>query len=336
MNLLRQIPLILLVMCSGCATTATHNLSSLTYDIEPSTKTFLDPTKDFSAYKTFSVISPVALIGENAQLSNEIEAKQVLFSLRNSIERMGYQYVGLDESPDLVFTIDGSSVYQESYVPPTNVVIPRWVPGQTYKTYGSHSGSANLSTYGSGGSTYGYGTYSGTSTATTTTSGYLTTDVVTLPGYTVGNHYPALSVFAFESATGENVWHGSGTAMSNTPDFRISSQILLIQLISQLPVSDAFSQDIYADKQGRVGVDVAIVTLDGNNYFPAVIGFAEDSPASKSGLKTYDIVTSINGESTRNLPLSDVARLATGDPGSTVSLLIWRMGSEYRVTTSLY
>ena len=248
---------------------------------------------------------------------------------------MGYRYVEPDQSPDLVFTLDGASVYQEHYVPARNVVVPRWVPGQTFTTIGSQSGTVNATAIGGGGLSYGYGTYSGTSTSTTTTSGYMTADVVTKPGYTVGNHYPVLNVFAYDSNTAENVWYGSGVATSKTSDFRISSQALMVQLISQLPPSNALAAEILDNKTGQIGVDVAVVTLDGNNYFPAVIGFVEGSVATKSGLKLFDIVTEIDDRSTRNTAFADLARMAAGNSGDKLAITVWRMGSEHKLVLSL-
>lgn len=317
----------------SCATTTSHNLSALLYVDQPSVSTYSDPGVDFAQYTTFTVLPSTEVTGEPSKIANEIEAKQLLFFLRNQVESRGYRYVEAGESPDLIFTIDGDSEFRQTYIPPKNVVVPRWVPGQTSYSTGMHTGTFSGTSYGTGGNVYSYGNYSGTSSTTTTSSGYMTTDVVTQPGYNVGYWYPALAVAAYDASSGENVYLASGAATSKHADLRVSSQLLTMNLLKDLPVSNANVEEVYGDNQGRIGAYMVVATIDGNNYYPTVIRFGDSSAAQSAGVKVHDLITSINGESTRNMTQSNVIKRVIGAPGSTVTLGIWRMGTarEYVV-----
>jgi len=67
------------------------------------------------------------------------------------------------------------------------------------------------------------------------------------------------------------------------------------------------------------------------NVVDAILG----SPADKAGISTGDIVESINGIQTRDMPLAFADLLLEGDPGTTVDLTVLRLRKPDPVTIKL-
>jgi len=313
------------LMLVGCATTKVTNVTPLNHCAKPLIQIYKDPAFDESKYRTFSVFSS-SLINDKAQIRNqlggEILEKQMLFSLRNSFEERGYKFVELNKSPDFLVTIDGAAPYKETYVPPQTVMMPYWVPGQTITTQHRTSGSFNLNAYND----YGWGTYSGTSTSTSHVPGYMTTVPYTRPGYTVGYHYPSISVGVFDGKTLKNVWNGFGAEITKNPDFRVSSQFLKGHIIlKNFPACQYKAQNYPLRKSGMVGIFFDILTNDGNNYFPTVVQVLQKFPAEKADVKPWDMILAIDGVPTQNKPLSEIVNLIDGDAGTKISLTLWRV-----------
>jgi hypothetical protein len=314
----------------GCATTPVKtNLTPTLLLLDPSVSTYKDPSVDFTKYRTFSVF-PLSLISKEVKM-NEIMEKQILFFIRNRFENLGYLFVELKESPDFLVTADVASEYKEKYVPPQTITMPRWVPGQSITSYGTSFGNFNYNTYGSY-SSYGYGSYSGTSTTTTYLPGYMTTQTYTRPGYAVGYHYPSASLEAIDARTFKTIWTGTGVGTSLNPDARVSSQLVLIKMVSEFP--SVPMQYICTPSDGVIGMKFAIATADGNNYFPTIVDLAEKSPLKKAGVKVHDMILSIDGHPVVNTPLSEVVCRIMGAPGSPARLEIWRLGEQIPITVT--
>jgi hypothetical protein len=314
----------------GCATTPVKtNLTPANLQIDPSTSTYKDPSTDFTEFRTFSVF-PFSLISKETKM-NEIMEKQVLFFIRSHFEASGYIFVELKESPDFLVTADVASEYKEKYVPPQTITMPRLVPGRTITSHGTSFGNFNYNTYGSY-SSYGYGSYSGISTTTTHLPGYVTTETYTRPGYTVGYHYPSASVEVFDAHTFKLIWTGTGVGTSRNPDVRVSCQLVLAKMISEFPSVPI--QYICTPTEGAMGVKFAVVTVDGNNYFPTVLGLPEKGPAKKAGVKLYDMILSIDGHPVVNTPLSEVICRMMGASGSPARLELWRLGERIPITVT--
>ena len=58
--------------------------------------------------------------------------------------------------------------------------------------------------------------------------------------------------------------------------------------------------------------------------FVGVVGAVPGSPAAKAGLSTGDMIESIKGIATRDMPLAYASLLMQGDAGSVVELSVWR------------
>src|ERR1051325_11677949 len=59
--------------------------------------------------------------------------------------------------------------------------------------------------------------------------------------------------------------------------------------------------------------------------YVGVVGTVPGSPAAKAGLATGDMIESIKGIATRDMPLAYATMLLQGDPGSTVELSVVRV-----------
>lgn len=314
--------IVAVVLLASCATAPKQtNLSPVYLYYEPSASSYLDPDTDFSGYRTFSVF-PVSLLYQDAG-SNEIQQKQLMFFLRNQIEGYGYTYVEVDQDPDLLFTIDMSSDYKETYVPPSTRTVLSWVPGQTIQTKGS--------TFGSLFSSSGTSTYSGNSTYTTTTPGHVSTRQVTTPGHTVGHFYPGVLIEALDGDSLNTVWYGNGVGTSDNFDVRVSGQGVARSVLSGLPPCTEPWWEI-TESAGITGIIPEMLTIDGNYYYPAVIEVLPGSPAAgargkpnRRGIKQYDLIVSVDGQPTLNTTVRELHEMLAGDPGTTLMLEVKRL-----------
>src|ERR1041384_4838429 len=69
--------------------------------------------------------------------------------------------------------------------------------------------------------------------------------------------------------------------------------------------------------------------------YVGVVGTVPNSPASKSGFSTGDMIESIKGIATRDMPLAYASMLLQGDPGSTVELSVVRVRQPEPQTVKL-
>ncbi len=317
------------VIILSCATSRISNLTPMALRDEPLIESYKDPDFSFENFRTFSVF-PKSFIDSSAQIQNPILEKQMLFLLRNFFEMNGYTFVDISENPDFLVTIDGSSNYKESYVPPQTYMLPRWVPGKTSTTYETNRGSFNFSNYGDY-SSYGWGNWTGNSSSTTYTPGHMSFDSYSIGGYYRGSYYPVLSVQAFEGREFKQMWYSIGVGTSPISDLRISCQFVLANMIfddfppySKLP-------DLKNESTGAIGIDVAVLTNTGNNYYPFISAILPYSPASKAGLKKWDIILEMNGVSTLNKPFIETYEMLMGDESTIIRLRIKRLDKEKEV-----
>jgi carboxyl-terminal processing protease len=93
------------------------------------------------------------------------------------------------------------------------------------------------------------------------------------------------------------------------------------------PFASYLNADQYREYTKNVGVkraDVGLV-LSKKTGFVGVVGVVPNSPAAKAGLSTFDMIESIKGISTRDMPLAYASLLLQGDAGSTIDLSIVRV-----------
>jgi hypothetical protein len=300
---------------TGCANSIS-NLEPALLTIAPKVQTYRDPSFNTELYKTFSVL-PYSDITKEKKL-NPILEKQMLFALRNIIEGLGYLFVNPDKSPDLLITIDSSMDYKEFDIPARQIYVPRWVPDQEIRTVGKSSGYIS-----------GIGSYGGPSTVTTTVPGYYANETYIVPGYTTGSYYPGIIVAAYDHKTAANVWWGAGVGESKNNDIRVASQLVLLQLVGgNFPKSKYYSE-LTLECKGEEGLLTSIFTIDGNNYYPAVLHVVPGSPAKVAGVKISDFILAINGTPTVNKSSAEIRALQCGNEGEMLTLRLFRAGKQF-------
>ena len=87
--------------------------------------------------------------------------------------------------------------------------------------------------------------------------------------------------------------------------------------------ADQYKEYLKTKDQKRA--DVGLILSKKSGYGISVVAAIPNSPAAKSGLSTFDMVESIKGISTRDMPLAYANLLLQGDAGSTVELSVVRL-----------
>lgn len=93
------------------------------------------------------------------------------------------------------------------------------------------------------------------------------------------------------------------------------------------PFASYLNADQYREYQKNKDVkraDVGLVLSKKSGYV-GVVGVVPNSPAAKAGLSTFDMIESIKGISTRDMPLAYASMLLQGDSGTTVDLSVVRV-----------
>jgi C-terminal processing protease CtpA/Prc len=78
------------------------------------------------------------------------------------------------------------------------------------------------------------------------------------------------------------------------------------------------------DSDGRLPFRFAIVTVDGNNFFPVALNPTDS--ARDEGIRNHDIIMSINGISMMNKAFSEVWDHVKGNPGTKCQIKVGRTG----------
>ena len=101
---------------------------------------------------------------------------------------------------------------------------------------------------------------------------------------------------------------------------------------------DAFSYYVPASERaayradqesGAAGSGIVVARRGG---FPYVVGPLPGSPAEKAGVRSGDLIDTIDGKSVRTAPLWKIRAALAGPDGSTVALIVFRAGDENRVS----
>lgn len=93
------------------------------------------------------------------------------------------------------------------------------------------------------------------------------------------------------------------------------------------PAQYRSQQDSFAGRHtGVIGIYLTF-----SSGYPAVSGLVPGSPAEKAGLRTGDVITSIDGRDARGLSAEQTAALIRGRQGTSVALGIQRAGASFSV-----
>lgn len=96
------------------------------------------------------------------------------------------------------------------------------------------------------------------------------------------------------------------------------------------PYAEYFSRTELEDELNDIegisyGIGV-VVSVDENMKMPVVVSVVEGSPAEEAGVRSGDIITEVEGESTYELSLSKVVSKVKGREGTMVNLTFYREG----------
>ncbi|MGI6550459.1 MAG: S41 family peptidase [Syntrophomonadales bacterium] len=97
------------------------------------------------------------------------------------------------------------------------------------------------------------------------------------------------------------------------------------------PYSNYMVRDDYEELGNRLQGSfngVGIVVGAGENNRITIIAPIKDSPADKAGMKSGDVITAINGETTQGLTVDDAVALIRGEPGTQVEITVYRESSK--------
>ncbi|MFM7468189.1 MAG: S41 family peptidase [Vampirovibrionales bacterium] len=95
---------------------------------------------------------------------------------------------------------------------------------------------------------------------------------------------------------------------------------------------EAFTEETQSIQATLSGIGIQM-GIKNNNI--VVIAPIEDTPADRAGLKSNDIITAIDGKSTRGMSIEDASKLIKGKKGTPVTLTIERKAPEGSSSSSL-
>jgi carboxyl-terminal processing protease len=145
------------------------------------------------------------------------------------------------------------------------------------------------------------------------------------------NTYRLLTLFGdvFERARSEYVDPVSDTDLINDA---INGMLTGLDPHSSYMNAEQF-RAMQEDTKGEFG-GLGIEVIPENGFFK-VISALDDTPASKAGIKAGDIVTGLNGKTTRGLSPEDALNLMRGPPNTKITLTIKREGLDHPLEISM-
>ena len=311
---------LLLITLAGCATT--HGLTPLALEGSPVATSRKDPGFDPAKYATFSVF-PLNLVNPQCALKDDAAARPLLFMLRNAMEKRGYRFVQLNESPDLLVTIDlQSSGGLEK--PPKTIKTPNLAPGGMIPDPRTALGLLNAAY-----TVYGWGTWPPKPEAIAPLPGYPPRSNAPKekrkPGYT----FTSVAVAIVDAKTAVEVWTGAGAGVARNPDPRIAIQLPFWSVMQAFPTAQ--TAELLSGSAGVPGLDAEIFTNDGIHYFPSIVGVDPGSSCWKTGVGRLDMIVAMDGESTADQPYSKFVGRLAGPDKSSITVTVWREGDQIHI-----
>ena len=225
----------------------------------PSVEILKDPEVSISKMKTFKIVTASELNPKDQ--SNQLLDKNLSFQIKDRLIKKGYNEAPDLKSANFVVTINSANSYNEKYIPPQTVYVPRYIPGETQYIQGGTNtyGSASIYDYSGAYGGSGNWTESSFTSGTKTTPDKIVIDAQTVSGYTRGYFYPSISIQLFSSTLPiKNIWSGSAIVESESRNMLDSSEQLIDSLMNPFP------------KQSMIGAkeDVLYLSIqkDGREY----------------------------------------------------------------------
>lgn len=124
-----------------------------------------------------------------------------------------------------------------------------------------------------------------------------------------------------------NHYYKKDISVSDEADGIYKGLVSSLDKYSQYFTADEMSEKSKKNEGIYYGIGVSI-TIDEETSMPIVVAITPNSPSEKAGLKENDIIVSIDGESTKEMTMDDIAGKVKGEENTTVDLKIRRDGSE--------
>lgn len=237
--------------------------------------------------------------------------KQLGWLLTDRLLSKGYRTAESPSEADVVIRLSVSNEQRDQYVPPRQTTERVWVPAQT----------VDVRVYNSDGTT---------SWGTATVPGHNEDRPVTRPGYTVSRYYPEVRIYIEDGprlrAGGDAlVWEGRASGRTRLANAVLWGQYVLARLASRIPSQGPVPSDVFLE---RAGLTMDVATPDGSVFYPVATGIAKKSPAARAGVRPYDMITAIDGESTADHPMVEIAQRLAMEPGMERTLTLRRRDGE--------
>lgn len=148
------------------------------------------------------------------------------------------------------------------------------------------------------------------------------------------NAYPSLELYSFvmEKIRKDHV-DGQNMTYQDLVYASLKGMIDKLDPHSEFMEPDKF-KELQDDTEGRFGGLGIVISVRDN--FITVIAPMEDTPGFKAGILTGDRIIKIDGKSTEKLSLQDAVKNLRGDPGTDVSITIFRPSTgkfkDYKLT----
>jgi len=322
--LLLGLTIFLLWSCSAPIT----NLSPVHLKDKPRFRVLKSPALDRVQHETFSLVPASCLKREPLIQRDALETK-LLFSLRNVLEVRGYRYVKMNENPDIVATIDSVIVYDRRDLPPEALTPPDWLLSERLADLGTPHGSQRLDNCASTRSN-GIGSFNAMTPSVNDMSNSSVTETYTEPSPPAMLLYPIIRIGVLDPDPLKTLWTGIGAGTADNSDLSVSSQAILIFLMDEFPRGPLSHDQL----MGAYGFGFFVFTNNGVEYYPTVFKVIDGSPAHKAGLRKYDMISSIDGVSMRNKPLSEVLRAFQTPAEKKQSFIVRRVDKEIQLEIS--
>ncbi len=133
-----------------------------------------------------------------------------------------------------------------------------------------------------------------------------------------------VNTFTFRS----NITPGNITTSMGTSDFDP-----LVMLKAMFGGGGRGSQKLYAERDTGYGVCGFLMNMPiGKRGYTTVLKSFPSMPAAEAGLRPGDLITSVNGQSTLDIPPREIWDWFTGMPGTEVKLELLRGAQPFNVT----
>lgn len=143
-------------------------------------------------------------------------------------------------------------------------------------------------------------------------------------GYSLGKErdltYKKLDILAEALAIIEKAYVTDGVT-DKVIDGALEGGLASLDAYSQFLSPQAY-KDLLVETEGHFGgLGIEITIKDG---ILTVVSPIEDTPAWKAGVKAGDVIIKIDGQSTKEITLNAAVKKLRGEPGTKVTLTIWR------------